>query len=280
MKNRIVFFSGGKSSFTVAHWVKEHFPNDNIILYFTDTKFEDEDLYRFNKDVSDKLKLPLLIHSDGRTPLNLMEQQNFIYNSRIARCSLELKVFPASKFLRKNIKPNEEEWYNKKYLKSEDIREEPILYFGIGFAEAHRKNAIEKNWKPFITEFPLIEEYVDTDKLFELYNIKQPRLYTMGFAHNNCKGRCIKGGQAHWLQLLKQDYLSFQEMRDFELMMNKIINTKNGTKDVKYSYMKKQGGPYLLKDLEDDYKKRPQQLDIFDFGGCGCFVDEQELEVE
>jgi len=57
--------------------------------------------------------------------------------------------------------------------------------------------------------------------------------------------------------------------------MNKIINAKNGTMDKKYSYMKKQGLSYMLIDLENDYKLRPQQLDIFDFGTCGCFVDEE-----
>jgi len=277
LKNRIIFFSGGKSSFTVAWWVKNKHPNDNIILYFTDTMFEDEDLYRFNYEVSDKLELPLLIHADGRNPLDLMQQQNFLYNSRIARCSLELKVMVASKFLRKGIKPNHEQWHNKKYLKSENFIENPILYFGIGYGEAHRRTAIEKNWQPLETQFPLIDEYVDTNTILNQYNIKQPKLYDMGFAHNNCKGRCIKGGQGHWLHLLKNDYVSFQEMRDFEIMMNGIINAKNNTKDVKYSFLKKKGQPYLLKDLEYDFRNKPQQLDIWDFGGCGCFVEEESI---
>ena len=39
--NHIIFFSGGKSSFAVADYVKEKYPNDNILLYFTDTLWED-----------------------------------------------------------------------------------------------------------------------------------------------------------------------------------------------------------------------------------------------
>ena len=274
MRNHIIFFSGGKASFAVAWWVKKTYPKDNIVLYFTDTLFEDEDLYRFNYEVSDKLELPLLIHADGRSPLDLMKNGNFIYNSRIARCSIDLKVNVAKKFIKKGIKPNYEEWHNKQYLKQENFTKEPILYFGIGFDEAHRQVAIKKNWQPYQIEMPLIEKNIDVNKAFNEYNIKQPRLYDIGFAHNNCKGRCVKGGQGHWLQLLQKDYISFCEMRDFEIMMNEIINAKNGTKGKKYSYMKKNNESYMLIDLENDYKSRPQQLDIFDFGTCGCFVDE------
>jgi 3'-phosphoadenosine 5'-phosphosulfate sulfotransferase (PAPS reductase)/FAD synthetase len=81
MQNHIIFFSGGKSSFSVADYVKENYPNDNILLYFTDTLWEDEDLYRFIHEASDKLELPMLIHSRGITPAQLMVQQRFMANN-------------------------------------------------------------------------------------------------------------------------------------------------------------------------------------------------------
>src|SRR5690625_7223423 len=124
MKNRIIFFSGGKGSFAAAAYVKEHFPDDNIVLYFTDTKWEDEDLYRFNNEVSDKLKLPLLTHADGRNPVELMYDQKVVFNSRIGQCSIVLKVKVAADFLKKGIKPNIERWRNKEYLKGENFRSE------------------------------------------------------------------------------------------------------------------------------------------------------------
>ena len=43
MRNHIIFFSGGKSSFAVADYVKEKYPEDNIVLYFTDTLWPDLD---------------------------------------------------------------------------------------------------------------------------------------------------------------------------------------------------------------------------------------------
>ncbi|WP_156422723.1 hypothetical protein [Bacillus sp. FJAT-29937] len=45
--NHVVFFSGGVSSFAVADFVKQQYPNDNILLYFTDVLIESEDLYLY-----------------------------------------------------------------------------------------------------------------------------------------------------------------------------------------------------------------------------------------
>lgn len=270
--NRIIFFSGGKSSFAVAHLLKTKYPNDNIVLYFTDTCFEDEDLYRFIIEASDKLELPLLIHSNNLTPLDLMEKENFVYNSRVANCSKILKSQVAKRFLAKGILPKNVIKVNWQYLKDDNYTSKPILYFGIDYTEYHRTLAIMKNWKPFKVEFPLISEIIDYDLLFDLYNIQKPALYQRGFTHNNCGGRCIKGGQGHWLNLLKQDYKRFEQMRDFEIYLSDKINKKNDT-NVKHSFMKRKGKPYMLCDLENDYKSKPEQIDLFDIGGCGCFVD-------
>jgi hypothetical protein len=275
MKNHIIFFSGGKSSFSVAYIVKRNYPNDNILLYFNDTEFEDEDLYRFIYEASDKLELPLLIHSIEESPIDLMRREVFLYNSRVANCSKYLKSRVAKRYLKDGIVPKKEIWHNKQSLKNENFRENPTLYFGISAYEIHREPAITKNWQPFDVQFPLIDEWENADKLLKDLDIKQPRLYDMGFAHNNCKGRCVKGGQAHWITLLNQDYKSFCEMRDFEKEMNVLINQKNGTNDVKYAYIKKSGEPFTLEELEKTYREKPKQLDIFDFGGCGCFVDEE-----
>lgn len=275
MPNRIVFFSGGKGSFLVAHYLKTKHQNDNIILYFTDTLFEDEDLYRFIREVSTKLELPLLIHNIGKTPLDLMEEDTFLYNSRIANCSLKLKSRVAKKFLEKGEEPIYIEWFNKHFLKNVNITENPILYFGIDYTESHRTKAIIKNWSKFDVEFPLIENYMVFEEVLGLYKIEKPNLYKKGFSHNNCSGRCVKGGQAHWLNLLKEDYEKFCQMRDFEKQMGIKINNKKGTNE-KWSYLKRFGKPYTLEDLENDYYSKPETIDLFDFGGCGCFIEDSE----
>lgn len=238
MNNHIVMFSGGKGSFYVASFLKEKYPNDNIVLYFTDVLWEDEDLYRFINEVSDKLKLPMLIHSEGINPKQLMILNRFMFNSRVGNCSKILKMRVSSRFLKKGIKPPFEEWRNKNFLKNEDFTTNANLYFGIGYDESHRTKAIVENWKPFDVKFPLIEEYLDENDYFNKYNIKKPRLYGLGFAHNNCGGRCIKAGQGHFRNLIEKLPKRFDELMEFEIILSDYIRyTKQSEYDRNKDYM-------------------------------------------
>ena len=47
----IVSLSGGTSSAVAADRVINRYGRDNVILWFADTNWEDEDLYRFLKDL-------------------------------------------------------------------------------------------------------------------------------------------------------------------------------------------------------------------------------------
>lgn len=327
MKNHIIFFSGGKSSFTVADWVKQKYPDDNIVLYFTDTKWEDEDLYRFIHEATEKLDLPLLIHADGLNPVELMFEKKLVFNSRIGDCSKVLKMKVARQFLKKGIEPNLVEWHNKDALKDEDFVTDATLYFGIGWEEAHREGPIRANWKPFKVVMPLIDEVIDNNEVLKRYGIKQPRLYDMGFAHNNCKGRCVKAGQGHYRnlkekmpgefkKLMEQEHhlkvcvdayryikrLSDEEIdeeyreflyrqlddayRDYfygraekpKVYVSPALTMSKGIIEfTTYSFMKKaqdgENKPYPLRNLNRDIENEDEQLDLFDIGGCGCFVE-------
>lgn len=263
MKNHIVFFSGGKSSFTVAHLVKSKHPNDNIILYFTDTKWEDEDLHRFIHEASRKLKLPMLYHALGLDPIQLMFKQKAVYNSRIGNCSTILKMGVAADFLKRNIEPPEKEWFNKEYLKfdldpsASDFAENTTLYFGIGWEEMHREAAIKKNWLPFKVEMPLIDEVIDNQEILKLYDIKQPRLYDYGFTHNNCKGRCVKAGQGHFINLLQQMPKLFEETMAYEHHMSRYVSTNHYLRKQKYypetEQIDQDALEVMLKELDDAY---------------------------
>lgn len=314
--NHIIFFSGGKSSFSVAAYVKEHFPEDNILLYFTDTCWEDEDLYRFIYEASDKLQLPMLTHSTGLTPVQLFVIQLFMGNSRVGNCSRYLKTKVASDYLRKGKVPRIEKWYNQEYLKSSDFIEDATLYFGIGFEEMHRAGPILKNWKPFRVEFPLIEHIIDNNKVLETFNIRQPKLYDLHFTHNNCSGKCCKAGQGHFRNLLKKRPEAYRELMEQEIVISEYIRyTKQTSYHPDRDYLIQQvwefistgkkcdkiqhiidthqymgtanfGGrnhPYsFMKDLTlENMERKPLQLDLWDIGGCGCFSDfEKEGEDE
>lgn len=316
MKNHIIFFSGGKSSFSVADFVKTNFPDDNILLYFTDTLWEDEDLYRFIYEASDKLELPLLIHSRGITPPQLMVQQKFMANNRVGTCSKELKMKVSANYLKKGIVPEVEKWHNNDYLKANDFISDATLYFGIGFEEMHREGPIKKNWQPFKVVMPLIENIIDNNEILKKYNIRQPRLYDMQFTHNNCKGRCVKAGQGHFKNLLMKDEKTFIELMEQEIVISDYIRyakqtsirsgkqkdnmfkdvwefVSTGKKSAKIQhildtsqYMKNwllgvdhKGNaikkPYtFMKAMSlEELEKKPVQCDIWDIGGCGCFVE-------
>lgn len=317
MKNHIILFSGGLSSFTVAHLVKEKYPDDNIVLYFTDTLWEDEDLYRFIHEASNKLELPLLTHSRGITPPQLMVQQRFMANNRAGTCSRELKMKVSAKYLKRGIVPEIEKWYNKHYLRQEEFKSDMILYFGIGWDEAHREGPIRANWQPLKVEMPLMEMSIDNEKVLKLYGIRRPRLYDMEFAHNNCKGRCVKAGQGHYKNLLMKDEKTYFELMEQEIVISDyirytkqygyskerdymfddvyefvstgkktekiehIIRTNKHKKnwnfgtDSKGESIKKQYT--FMKSLSlEELEKTPTQCDLFDIGGCGCFVDYEE----
>lgn len=319
MKNHIIFFSGGKASFSVADYVKANHRNDNVLLYFTDTMWEDEDLYRFIYEASDELKLPMLTHSRGLTPPQLMVQQRFMANNRVGTCSKELKMKVSSNFLKKGIVPEVEKWHNKEFLKSENFIENATLYFGIGFDEMHREGPIKHNWKPFEVEMPLIENVIDSDEILKKYGIRQPKLYDMQFTHNNCKGRCVKAGQGHFKNLLMKDEKTFVELMEQEIIISDYIRytkqanyskerdymykdvwkfVSSGTKsqkiqhiiDVnKYSKKWNFGTDRKGNDISKQYtfmktksleelEKEPVQVDIWDIGGCGCFVDYENTE--
>jgi len=305
--NRILFFSGGLSSFAVAHHLKTTYPNDNILLYFTDTLWEDEDLYRFIQEVSDKLELPMLKQSVGIDPVQLMIKQHIIFNSRMGNCSQVLKMKVAADFLKKGIAPITNEWVNKKYLKSDEFVEDAILYFGISFDEYHRTKAIAFNWKPFNVEFPLCKIFYDYDLLLKQYGIEKPQMYLKGFTHNNCKGRCVKAGKGHYKLLYNEDRETFDEITAIEHMLSLYVGAYHLMKedpmaeellkeneqamniwhDSNYQiqpnlhFLQSENSPTILKNenLKSIKRQLKQkcQLDLFDeIGGCGCFVDYDE----
>lgn len=314
----------------VADFVKTHYPEDNIVLYFTDTMWENDDLYRFISEASDKLQLPMLTHSAGITPIQLMFEKKMLYNSMIGDCSKLLKMRVASDYLKRGKRPVVEEWRNKQYLRHEDFVTDATLYFGIGFDEMHREGAIRKNWQPFKVEMPLINHNIIKDDVLRKYDIRQPVLYDYGFSHNNCNGRCVKAGQGHYKLLRERMPDVFREIMEQEhhlkicvsayryIMDDKVDEAERIPEQAReillkelddayrdyfygraskpkvyvhpasgatseymrikqYSFMKKDSKPYPITFLDQE-AKADMQMDLFDIGGCGCFVDSCSLE--
>lgn len=254
----IVMYSGGIGSWAATKRLLERHPKEDVILLFTDTLIEDEDLYRFLVETSNKFGCELVWLKDGRDPWEVFKDVRWIGNSRVAQCSHLLKQKGALQWIEANYKP-----------------EEVTLYVGIDWTEIHRLPSIVKHWKPYTIKAPMTEApYIEKNDMFRILKyqgIQKPRLYDMGFVHNNCGGFCVRGGQGHFINLLKQkpDLYHYhegkeQEMREYLGRDDVSILTRT---------VKGEDQTYTLRQLREDYENGlGRQIDMFDIGGCGCFA--------
>ena len=97
--HHIVSLSGGTASAVAANRVLERYGKEATTLWFADTSWEDEDLYRFLADLESFWGVTIVRYTDGRTPLEVAEKASIIPNQRRAPCSLQLKIKPFTKSL-------------------------------------------------------------------------------------------------------------------------------------------------------------------------------------
>lgn len=103
--------------------------------------------------------------------------------------------------------------------------------------------------------------------------IRKPRLYDMGFAHNNCGGFCVRAGQGHFINLLqnKRSLYLFHEQK--ELDMQEYLGRTDVsilTREVKGDEEK-----LTLRQLREEWESGlGNQIDLNDLDGCGCFASD------
>ena len=269
--NHIVMFSGGIGSWAAAKRVAVNVkPEDRFVLLFSDVKGntkdphigEDEDTYRFIEDAAKNIGGELVILREGRDIWQLFSDQKFLGNSRVANCSKILKQRPARKWLQEHCKP-----------------EETTIYVGIDWTEMHRLPAIIKNYKPYVAVAPLIEPpYVDKEtwiKLAASEGLKPPRLYSLGFAHNNCGGGCVRAGQAQFKQLYETMPERFKVWEEKE---QEIIAEIGKPVSILTEMVKGEKRPLPLVELRRRIDEKNALIDELDFGGCGCFFESDDRE--
>lgn len=255
----VVMWSGGITSWATARFVIDRYGRTNTTLLFADTNAEDEDLHRWNHDAAAQLGMNLVRVADPqeRDPLQVFEDRAWIGNTRIAQCSHLLKQDPCRRWLEANCDPAS-----------------TILYVGLDWSEPHRVPGVVAGWLPWPAEAPLTQPpYRDKEQWFveaRASGLEVPRLYGLGFAHNNCGGACVKGGQAQWTRLLAVFPERYAKVEAFEQRMRSKLG-----KDV--SILRDRTGgqtrPLTLTELRARVESQPDQLDLWDEGGCGCFTD-------
>jgi hypothetical protein len=255
----VVMYSGGITSWAAARHVADRHGTSNLTLLFADTGAEDEDLHRFNRDVEANIGIPITAVSDGRTPQQVFRDVRFLGNTRIAPCSHLLKQEPCRQWMEANTNPAT-----------------TTIYLGIDWSEMHRIPSIERNWAPWPVRFPLCDPpYVDKRGWIaaaRAAGIEPPRLYGLGFAHNNCGGACVRGGQAQWTHLLRAFPDRYADWERFEQQMRDDLAA-----DV--SILRDRAGgetrPLTLRVLRErvEAERQPGLFDGDDWGGCGCMTE-------
>lgn len=255
----IVSVSGGMGSFAESLSCVQKYGKDAVLLLFADTLMEDEDLYRFLQETTSFLGCQLITVCYGKTPWQLFEERRFVGNTMYDLCSRVLKRDLINNWVREHFGLEDSEGNN--VLSAE-------IHIGVDFSEHHRLTRVQNNMAPWVYRSTLVEEGRIIPKDFsEQFGIAKPRLYDMGFSHNNCGGFCVKAGQGHFKILYEQMPERYLQHEEVELRLIESCQTLpflrkniNGKK----TYMTLQ--EYRQKYLETGKAKE----DTFEIGGCGC----------
>ena len=253
----VVMFSGGVGSWAAAKRVAERHGTENLTLLFADTMMEDEDLYRFLDEAAANVGGALVRIADGRTPWQVFEDEKFIGTNRVDPCSKHLKRKILDVWRNKNCNVND-----------------TTIYVGIDWSEIHRLKRLQKYVAPWRYEAPMCEKPCLTKEgmlsWLRREGITPPRLYAMGFPHNNCGGFCVKAGVGHFTHLLKTmpERYAFHEQQEQKLRA--IVGDHSILRDRRGGETK----PLTLKELRERIEANDcGQLDLLEWGGCGCAVD-------
>ena len=250
--------SGGVASAVSLFRLVERFPREEIVSLFCDTKMEDEDLYRFNADFARATGIPLTTIADGRDPWQVFFDEKYLGNSLVDPCSRILKRSISNRFIREQFTPENCTRYVGFYLDESDrlrTLTERLLPWKVESA---------LHWKPAMCE-------ADARRFLVEKGIRLPRLYALGFGHNNCGGFCIKAGHAHFERLLltMPERYAYHEAKEQEIReyLQKDVSILRDRTDGKSK-------PLTLKAFRERVQAGLAVPGLFDgMTGCSCFAD-------
>lgn len=251
-----VQYSGGIGSWAAARRLVDAHGPDAVRLVFADTLIEDEDLYRFLDDSVAELGVRLDRIADGRTPWEVFHDVRYLGNSRLDPCSRILKRDLLRSWLDEHADPAVD-----------------VIAIGIDWTEIHRFERAAPRWEPFELVAPMCDRpYLDRCDVLELvaeHGLEPPRLYALGFPHNNCGGFCVKAGFAAFELLLREMPERYREHELAEEELRAYLGKP-------IAIMRSRAGETVTPVTMREFRGRVEageRFDRTDFGGCGCAVD-------
>lgn len=247
--------SGGVSSWMMARRVVDQHGPENVVCIFADVLIEEESTYWFLDAAVKNLGAKFVRLCDGRTPWQVFHDVKFLGNSRVDPCSRILKRELIDKYVRENF-----------------TSENSVQCFGFDWTEEHRLEKVRKRLNPWPVAAPLCAPpYLSKDQIIEAAmsaGLPIPTLYGLGFSHNNCGGKCVKAGQAHYKNLLDVLPEVYAEVEADEEKLRCELGDVSILRD-------RRGGnsrPLSLREFRFRILNNVE-YDKFDYGSCSCFSE-------
>jgi hypothetical protein len=257
----VVQFSTGIGSAEVARRVVGEHGAERVELLTADTLVEDDDNWRFARQVVALLGVRWTVLAEGRTPMKAGRDSRVVPNNRMAVCSRVLKRDLLRAHIDKNYDPAN-----------------TVIHLGFDWTEPHRFKAAAPHWEPWTIDAVLTRPpYTHKGKLLEEWRergIEPPILYAQGFSHANCGGACVRGGQAQWNLLLNVNRNRYLQWESEEEATRDLLG-----KDVSILRDRSDGQtvPLTLRRFRQEREEVSTLFDADDWGSCGCF-NESETE--
>lgn len=262
-RTEVVAFSTGAGSAEVLHRVVAAHGPEVVIALTADTLREDEDNWRFAREVVAFLGCRWEVLVEGRTPLGIGLAHRAIPNTRWPICSRELKIYPMHDWLETHATP-----------------ETAVLHLGLDWTEDHRidgrtvkgehQPGTRELWLPWRTSYPLCDPpQLVKAQLLDLWRtrgIEPPRLYATGAPHANCGGACVKAGQAEWRRLLYWNRERYLMWESEEEASRDVLGDVSILRD-------RTGGttlPLPLRRFRERLEGDSSLFDADDEGACAC----------
>ena len=203
-------------------------------------------------DVERILEHPIeVLDNDGNDIWDVFFKRKMLGNSRLDPCSHILK--------RQSL---------KRKLKAEYPNpDDAVVVLGMdGIEDCNRIERAAKNQLPYQTWFPLLEEPIvmksHISRSLTKLGVARPRLYDLGFSHNNC---------AHLLKVLPERYAHHeQKENEFREFIGKDVSVLRDRRDGTTT-------PMTLSAFRERVENGEEF--VYDTGWeCMCFVETEQLE--
>lgn len=311
----VVMFSTGMGSWAAAQRVIAAHGPENVTVLFADVKGsdkdnphagEDEDNYRFFRECAATwpAEVQIVVVEDGRDIWQVFRDDRFIGNSRLANCSKYLKQIPCREWLEANCDPERTVvhigigWHEshriaantKGYLPwrtaypmceppfvdNDDIEQE-LSALGIKPPNLYERGYAHANCGGFCVRMGLGQAahlLQENPERFAYHERKEQETRVfLGTPSTILRDR-TRAGRMKYLGLTEADMATITtpgywdadgEWRDAQTV-EVVRATGKPLPPV---------APLTLADFRLRHQAEPEQTDLFDIGGCGCFVEQE-----